>query len=154
MCGEARKLDFSGVRYRWLVGGKRILGGDLATVNRLPANQTLRVLLLLIAGSRKYDIAWLSLWNLHRSRVINYRRWCPPSSPYDRYGEEKQPVHFLSRMLHWEKIPIKITCISFIFLFFLHRRIVKNMVLCMKFYNSLCNFSPNILHHIFDCSKI
>ena len=57
-----------------------------------------------------------------------------------------------------KKIPMKITvlaqysCSIFIFLFVLFRRILKNMVLCMKFYTSLCKFSPNMVYHIFDYS--
>ena len=51
-----------------------------------------------------------------------------------------------SGIIHREKIPIKITvvaqysCSIFIFLFILHCRIVKNMVLRIKFYISLCKF--------------
>ena len=49
-------------------------------------------------------------------------------------------------IVHWKKIPKKITvlaqysCSIFIFLFILYCRIVKNMVLRMKFYISLCQF--------------
>ena len=63
-------------------------------------------------------------------------------------------------MLHWEKNPIKITvlaqysCTIFIFLLILYRRIVKNLVLCMKFYTSIYKFSPNMVYHIFDYAKI
>ena len=46
--------------------------------------------------------------------------------------------------VYWKKILIKITVLAqysysiFIFLFILYCRIVQNMVLCMKFYISLC----------------
>ena len=40
---------------------------------------------------------------------------------------------------------VQYSCIIFIFLFILYRRIVKNIVLCMKFYISLCKFSPNMV---------
>ena len=62
--------------------------------------------------------------------------------------------------IHWKKILITITvlarysCSIFIFLFILYRRIVKNMVLCMKFYTSLGKFIPNMVYHIFDYSTI
>ena len=65
---------------------------------------------------------------------------------------------YLWALIHWEKIPIKITllaqysCSIFIFLFILYRRIVKNMVLSMKFYTSLCKFSPPMVYHIYDYS--
>ena len=63
------------------------------------------------------------------------------------YNEHGSHVNsFYISNMHWEKIPIKITvlaqysCSIFIFMFILYCRIVKNMVLCMKFYISLCKF--------------